>query len=317
MEPTTVLSLPPELRTAIYSFLLPTTAADACYNLRLTCHQIRAELDDEIIRCIERYHRTLETALTTPVITPTYLIDAHGHGKVHVEEISVDARVPCPGTSTDTELMRGMRETRKQRKRSSKKEIRNEKKPQPPPPTFPTTQTFHILLSTPLTHSSLRHMLTHLIPHIRTCIIYQLPPVRSSIHVTLLLLLEKHLLHSKRTRAGVSRFVIYRQRDVLEEQDPPPAPGLVFWDALGDVVLRREAGEVLLRNSDGRVEMGLCSGRSASEAESEIWRLVMVWGVVGLVIGWSVVGRLVWGRRVVSGGLTVVGGFDGVDYMVG
>jgi hypothetical protein len=317
MEPTTLLSLPPELRTAIYYYLLPTTTPGECYNPRLTCHKIKAELDDEIIRCIKRYHRTLETALKTPDITPTYLIDAHGHGKVHVQETSVDARVLCPDTSMDSELMRGMRETRKQRKRSSKKEIRNEKKPQPPPPTFPTTQTLHILLSTPLTHSSLQHMLTHLIPHTRTCIIYQLPPVRSSIHVTLLLLLEKHLLHSKRMRAGVSRFVIYRQRDVLEEQDPPPAPGLVFWDALGDVVLRREAGEVLLRNSDGRVEMGLCSGRSASEAESEIWRLVMVWGVVGLVIGWSVVGRLVWGRRVVSGGLTVVGGFDGVDYMVG
>jgi hypothetical protein len=61
------LSFPRELRNEIYEHLLPTIAhAKDCYNSRLACHQVKEELDEEIVRKAKRYYDLLAACVNNP-----------------------------------------------------------------------------------------------------------------------------------------------------------------------------------------------------------------------------------------------------------
>ncbi|KAF2659738.1 hypothetical protein K491DRAFT_134288 [Lophiostoma macrostomum CBS 122681] len=66
-NPPTPLSLPRELRNAIYQPFLPASFPGFLYqSLRLTCHLLKSEFDEEVLHFMTPYFQHLATTLNAP-----------------------------------------------------------------------------------------------------------------------------------------------------------------------------------------------------------------------------------------------------------
>ena len=177
-----LLSLPRELRNEIYQHFVPTWAPQLEYrSLRLTCRQLKDELDEEILHIIKQYHK----ALTDELKKSMTVISHHTLLPNMLPEMAHTTST-VPGLSVSIV----------------------------PPTTFAESRTLHLKLADTHTNvRTIRRVLVHVIPHIRTCI-FEHPPATNrapdamEIRANIFAVLGSYLDRSIERHAGISRFEI-------------------------------------------------------------------------------------------------------------